>query len=93
MKRKEIIENNKLIAKFMGVDKKSAAWKMNLFGYARSWDKLVPVIQKIKDSISESETPPTQLDGMRWHYVQQCILSLDIKRTYLSVVEFISYGY
>lgn len=48
-----IIENNKLIAEFMGyetMDRTNEGWQLSTFNFHNSWDSLMPVIFKIVDN-------------------------------------------
>ena len=50
MNTQEIIENNKLIASFMGIDTSIPHDRQNIYMYDISWDWLSTVLQKIQNS-------------------------------------------
>ena len=74
-------ENNKLIAEFMGGDHRLAQVTHEAHhNYDTSWDWLMPVVQKIKDTPTHES-----LDGI--DFVLACDLTL--QNLYKAVVEFI----
>ena len=73
------MNNNKLIAEFMGVGKLYEAQSSNQWNqYHTSWDWLIPVVNKIE---MECEGVPLQL--------LNCSLYCEIGEVYQAVVEFI----
>jgi len=76
-------ENNKLIAEFIGGEHRLAQVTHEAHhNYDTSWDWLMPVVQKIKDTPTYGST-----DGI--DFVLNCDLTK--KNLYKSVVEFIKY--
>jgi len=83
----ETTENNKLIAEFMGAYSEENGFDYTKIGnkgvlYHKSWDWLMPVAQKIKDTPSYGST-----DGLDFSLTND----LTIESLYESVVEFIKY--
>ncbi len=77
------MNNNKLIAEFMGAepDKKTFFLKgEKVYFYDTSWDWLMPVVSKISSMCDE----PYELDNMK-----HALLTADIDSVYDGVVEFI----
>lgn len=89
MKIKEIEKNNQMIGDFMEVDieqlKIGAAYSNDLWSpllkYDRSWDWLIPVVQKCY-KIDDGENFNTLVDA---------VSTLDIESTYNAVVKFIKW--
>ena len=76
-------ENNKLITKFMGGEHRLAqVTHESHHNYDTSWEWLMPVVQKIKDTPTYGST-----DGI--DFVLTCDLTKE--NLYESVVEFIKY--
>jgi len=79
--------NNKLIAEFMSEEPKTILGKGKIYkDYSKSWDWLMPVINKIRsmDSTYEvEEVGKYDWDNEISHY------EFDLELTYESVVEFI----
>jgi len=78
-KQHDITMNNVLIAEFMGMELKPNECG-RLFRYHKSWDWLMPVIEKITELCEE----PQELDELK-----HALLCVDIKSVYFIVVEFI----
>jgi len=77
------MENNKLIAEFMGVDYVDIDTYLENnkeLQYHTSWDWLMPVVRKISSMCDE----PYELDNMK-----HALLTGDIESVYDDVVEFI----
>ena len=82
------MEDNKLIAEFMGADDlydgMSDARAKRIYNYHTSWDCLMPVVKKCRlDSVCEYNEDDFWLD-IHWA-LEECNLAL----TYKAVVEFI----
>ena len=82
------IENNKLIAKFMGVYSEENGYDYTKIGnlgamYDKSWDWLMPVIEKIQDLFVDNP----ELDYQLYDDIRFSVPYLD--DTYNAVVEFI----
>lgn len=75
------IENNKLIAEFIGIELKPNECG-RLFRYHKSWDWLMPVVKKILDISFQDEG-----DAEDFYSIRDCMP--DINHTYKAVVEFI----
>jgi len=78
-KQHDITMNNVLIAEFMGMELKPNECG-RLFRYHKSWDWLMPVIEKITELCEE----PQELDELK-----HALLCVDIKSVYFIIVEFI----
>jgi len=84
------MEDNKLIAEFMGVGKHYEAQSSNMFNqYHTSWDWLMPVIKKCRT---------TEVDKNREIGKQRLIdninftfFTLDLLGTYNNIIEFIKW--
>tara|TARA_R110002096_G_scaffold385703_1_gene579541 strand:+ start:206 stop:451 length:246 start_codon:yes stop_codon:yes gene_type:complete len=78
------MESNRIIAEFMGVDTHYEAQSSNMFNqYHTSWDRLMPVSQKIEDYLSDN----VESVG----YFDECLSSNDLEVRYQAVVEFIKH--
>ena len=88
---KNKMENNKLIAEFMGLQFSKGEYYRPLYNsgdwtpenelqYHTSWDWLMPVVQKVSSLCDE----PCELDNMK-----HALLTGDIESVYDDVVEFI----
>ena len=76
------MKNNKLIAEFMGEQPRSILGQGKIYkDYSKSWDWLMPVVQKIMD-VSFFNGEPED-----FYVVRDCIP--EISDTYKAVVEFI----
>ena len=74
------MENNKLIAEFMGMDTNWVAKSTDdTYNYHESWDWLMPVISKI-ETVSRGWFP---------HELHNSLMKNDIEYAYKAVVEFI----
>ena len=74
MTKQNIIENNKLIAEFMGLEENAAGVSKGYFiglGYHSSWDKLIPVLEKIKDIFKDNVRIIISFKG--------CSIAIDLK--------------
>ena len=69
------MDNNKLIAEFMGLSGKCNG------KYDKSWDWLMPVVQKCFDTQEPSEG--------QYYFINESLLTMDIEVVYDRVVEFI----
>ena len=78
----ETTENNKLIAEFMDYPDLGTEGDFSYLKYHKSWDWLMPVVQKIKDTPTYGST-----DGVDFSLTND----LTIESLYESVVEFIKY--
>ena len=74
------MEDNKLIAEFMGYVYEDDTPSVELPPYHMSWDWLMPVVSKISSMCDE----PYELDNMK-----HALLTADIDSVYGDVVEFI----
>ena len=90
-------ENNKLIAKFMGYDKKSYLTKEDYI-YHNSWDWLMPVIEKIENSkecfsfeIKESFVFISSNGHNFIHHWNYSEYSSKIEAVYMAVIDFIKW--
>ena len=88
------MENNKLIAEFMGVvfhDDENQYYSsdgiyMVIHQYHTSWDWLMPVVIKCKESVDYCNDD----NALKYHNIEDEMLSqLSIEDTYNAVVEFI----
>lgn len=99
------MENNKLIAEFMGIKltENGLAWDYinnPIPSYHTSWDELMPVVEKINDTeryevcIGDSHCHITDIENDNYK-VRALTLSLQgkttIEATHLAVVEFIKW--
>ena len=73
------MNNNKLIAEFMGV--KYPMLKGSDLQYDTSWDWLMPVVQKCFDTQQPEEG--------QHYFINESLLTMDIEVVYDRVVEFI----
>ena len=73
------MNNNKLIAEFMGV--KYPMLKGSDLQYHTSWDWLMPVVQKCFDTQQPEEG--------QHYFINESLLTMDIEVVYDRVVEFI----
>lgn len=93
-----IVENNKLIAEFMGMElmnRTHEGWQPSRFNFHNSWDSLFPVITKCKDIAEPFDFASDE------YYQYEDIFSIDnmfseflagdIKGIYSRVVEFIQW--
>ena len=86
------IENNRLIAEFMGLDLMSRTrdgWRPSVFNFHNSWDSLIPVINKvyISDQYLDYKFETSNIitnGGIE-------INTSNINTTYIQVVEFIKW--
>ena len=78
------MENNKLIAEFMGIDTKWANSTNDTYDYHKSWDSLMPVVQKCFDIQEPSEG--------QHYFINESLLTIDIEVVNDRVVNFIK-GY
>ena len=69
------MNDNKLIAEFMGLSGKCNG------KYDKSWDWLMPVVQKCFDTQEPSEG--------QYYFINESLLTMDIEVVYDRVVEFI----
>ena len=74
------MKDNKLIAEFMGVDYVD----IDTYDYHKSWDSLMPVVQKCFDIQEPSEG--------QHYFINESLLTIDIEVVYDRVVNFIK-GY
>jgi len=81
------MNDNKLIAEFMGVGKLHEAQSSNQWNqYHTSWDWLMPVVIKCKESVDYCNDD----NALKYHNIEDEMLSqLSIEDTYNAVVEFI----
>mgnify|MGYP003625424699 CR=1 FL=1 len=75
------MNNNKLIAEFMGVSVNIPQYIPN---YHTSWDWLMPVGEKIDAMFGEDDEVDDAINR-----VHNAVLSFDIDNTYRAIVEFI----
>ena len=76
------MKDNKLIAEFMGEEPKTILSKGKIYkDYSKSWDWLMPVVQKIEDYLSDNVGEVG--------YFDDGLNSNDIEVRYQAVVEFI----
>tara|TARA_R110001583_G_scaffold82669_1_gene219045 strand:- start:229 stop:495 length:267 start_codon:yes stop_codon:yes gene_type:complete len=81
------MEDNKLIAEFMGVGKLYEAQSSNQWNqYHTSWDWLMPVLSKILD-ITFSDDEKETSDSEYFYNIRDCVP--DINHTYKAIIEFI----
>lgn len=100
MKTSKIIESNKLIAKFMGLEihTDGISWFdssfVSLKKYHESWDALMPVIVKLQ-KVFEINTGKTSTYKIPLTYIYSIEKSfernIDIQKTYDGVVSFVNW--
>ncbi len=115
MTKDEIIENNKLIAKFMGAKKttncnnnelwipKQSVCKINtidlgrgqIICYHKSWDWLMPVVDKIRDIKNECKLSNKDVYNRKDRgfglYGNKFLVNTNFNYTYSGVIEFIKW--
>ncbi len=90
------MEDNKLIAEFMGFYRTEKGYIMGGFGdgtfglaeelhFHTSWDWLMPVVEKIDNMFGDDNQVDDAINR-----VHNAVLSFDIDNTYQAVVEFIN---
>jgi len=103
----ENLENNKLIAEFMGMQDTDLGWydsveamseyacqmvgggnTFEVLQYDRSWDWLMPVIDKIKILVMEDDSDKLY-NSEEWDNITHTLVQIEIKFVYKAVVEFI----
>mgnify|MGYP003650922053 CR=1 FL=1 len=77
------MQDNKLIAEFMGVSVNIPQYIPN---YHTSWDWLMPVLSKILD-ITFSDDEKETSDSEYFYNIRDCVP--DINHTYKAIIEFI----
>tara|TARA_R110000765_G_scaffold170120_1_gene275061 strand:+ start:33 stop:317 length:285 start_codon:yes stop_codon:yes gene_type:complete len=86
------MEDNKLIAEFMGVEhvkmfrRASSQHTFDGVQYHTSWDWLMPVLSKILD-ITFSDDEKETSDSEYFYNIRDCVP--DINHTYKAIIEFI----
>jgi hypothetical protein len=92
MNNEEILEGNKLIALFDGYEIKDTKWWKNglwttekYLEYNSSWDRLMPVIKKIRQLCTSDE------EWKRFEFIIGNLRYIDIIPTFKSVVAFIEW--
>ena len=84
------MKDNKIIAEFMGVDKHYEAQSSNMFNqYHTSWDRLMPVVEKIKILVMEDDSDELY-NSEEWDNITHTLVQIEIKSVYQAVVEFIN---
>jgi len=81
------MENNKLIGDFMDIhNTELSVYKESAYKYHTSWDWLMPVVIKCKESVDYCNDD----NALKYHNIEDEMLSqLSIEDTYNAVVEFI----
>ena len=80
------MEDNKLIAEFMGYVYEDDTPSVELPPYHMSWDWLMPVLSKILD-ITFSDDEKETSDSEYFYNIRDCVP--DINHTYKAIIEFI----